>query len=311
MMVITESQYAPKLPNELVSLMILNSNIGMNPRFLIIVIISFLFAGCKRQETVPQIYRYYSGLRNGFDVWIIDGYKVRQKIYKEFLYGGNGQRYCYVPPREIWIDNAISCEEFELTFAHEVNERHLMARYGWTYDKSHDSSLALEVVMRHKYDSICRRHEANLPAVSPTDWTNRKEIRILADSLRLTSIYRIPVGVREGVAVWIVDGYLVRKNVFPDFGFSGNDLVYHFIPAKEIWIDGQVSCEEMEYSIATELMERKLMQQGKSYSDAYEAAVEKIRTLRDQMDIRIRNHAPLVIPDTLQRDSGAIDPSEK
>jgi hypothetical protein len=283
----------------------------MKSGYHIIIILFFLFTGCKQSETVPDIYRCYTGQKNGFDVWIIDGYKVRQKIYKEFLYGGNGQRYCYIPPKEIWIDNAISCEEYELTLAHELNERHLMAKFGWTYDKSHDSSLAVEVVMRRKFDSISRSHEASLPAVSPTDWTNRKEIRKLPDSIRLTNIYRIPVGLKDDLMVWIVDGYLVRKNIFPDFGFSGNDLVYHFIPAKEIWIDGQVSCEEIEYSIATEQKERKLMQQGISYSDAYETSVEEIRVLRDNMDNRIRNHPPLIIPETLQRDSGSIESSEK
>ena len=150
-----------------------------------------------------------------------------------------------------------------------------------------------------------------MPAVSPTDWSNQKEIQNVPDSIRLTNIYRIPVGRRDGLMVWIVDGYLVRKNIFPDFGFSGNDLVYHFIPPKEIWIDGQVSCEEMEYSVVAELMERKLMQQGTAYSDAYESAVGNTLILRDRMDGRIRNHPPLLLPDTLQREAGKVDPNEK
>jgi hypothetical protein len=283
----------------------------MNNRYLIIIILTFLFTGCELKEKVSEVYRCYNGQKNGFDVWIVDGYKVRQNIYKEFLYGGNGQRYCHIPPGEIWIENGISCEEYELTLAHELNERHLMAKFGWSYDKSHDSSLAIEVVMRYKFDSISRSHEASLHVVSPTDWTNRKEIQKLPDSVKLTNIYRIPVGLRDDLKVWIVDGYLVRKNIFPDFGFSGNDLVYHFIPPKEVWIDGQVSCEEMEYSISAEQMERKLMQQGKSYSDAYETAVEEVRKLRDMMTTRIREHPALLIPDTLERDSGKIDPLEK
>jgi hypothetical protein len=283
----------------------------MKSKYLPSIILTISFMGCEHRESVPDIYRCYTEQRNGFDVWVIDGYKVRQHIYKEFLYGGNGQRYCYVPPKEIWIENAISCEEYELTIAHELNERHLMAKFGWTYDKSHDSSLAIEVVMRHKFDSISRSHEAILPSVSPTDWTNRKEILKLPDSIKLTNIYRIPVGQKDGLMVWIVDGYLVRKNIFPDFGFSGNDLVYHFIPAKEIWIDGQVSCEEMQYSITAEQRERELMQKGSTFDDAYEASVEEIRVLRDKMDSRIRKHPPLVIPDTRDRDSGSIDPLEK
>jgi len=59
-------------------------------------------------------------------------------------YGGNEQRYLFNPKGEIWIDHAVSCEEFELTLAHELNERSLMAKFGWTYEKSHDSSLMVE-----------------------------------------------------------------------------------------------------------------------------------------------------------------------
>lgn len=54
----------------------------------------------------------------------------------------------------------------------------------------------------------------------------------------------------------------MRKNFYPDFGFSGNDLAYHFILPKEIWIDGQVLSEETEYSIAIELIESDLMAKG-------------------------------------------------
>ena len=53
------------------------------------------------------------------------------------------------------------------------------------------------------------------------------------------------------------------------------------------------------------------MQQGSSYSDAYEAAVEYTRMLREKMDGRIKNHPPLVIPDTLQREAGVIEAAEK
>ena len=283
----------------------------MKAKYLTLIVFSIFMNGCNQQQAVPGVYRFYAGQKKGLDVWIVDGYRVRQHIYKEFLYGGNGQRYIYNPPGEIWIDHAISCEEYELTLAHELNERHLMAKFGWTYDRAHDSSLAVELVMRRRSDSICVSHECSLPAVSPTDWTHRKEITTLPDSIRLQGIYRVPAGARDGIAVWIVDGYLVRKNIFPDFGFSGNDLVYHFIPPKEIWIDGQISCEEMEYSVAAEQMERRLMQQGSSYSDAYEAAVEYTRMLREKMDGRIKNHPPLVIPDTLQREAGVIEAAEK
>lgn len=109
----------------------------------------------------------------------------------------------------------------------------------------------------------------------------------------------------------MVDGYLVRKSIYPDFGFSGNDLAYHFIPQQEIWIDGQVSCEETEYSISLEMMERKLMEEGKSYSDSYETAVALVRKQREKMEALINSRNKIAIPDSLDRDAGAIDPNEK
>ena len=93
--------------------------------------------------------------------------------------------------------------------------------------------------------------------------------------------------------------------------FSGNDLAYHFIPSREIWIDGQVSCEETEYSVSLEMLERKLMREGKSYSDAYEEAVQMIQQQRETMEQTAKSHFKIAIPDSLARDAGVIDPDEK
>jgi|WetSurMetagenome_2_1015567.scaffolds.fasta_scaffold00794_16 hypothetical protein len=276
-----------------------------------LVLASLLILSWAVPKKAGGLFRYLCGSENGYRIWIIDGSQVRQYIYKEFLYGGNEQRYIFNPKGEIWIDNAISCEEFDLTVAHELNERHLMAKFGWTYETAHDSSLGLEQVIRHRNQKLSSAHEALLRKVSVYDSYNKKEIRSLPDSVRLQNIYRIPEGMRDGIAVWVVDGYMIRKDLYPDFGFSGNDLAYHFIPAGEIWIDGQVSCEETEYSIALELKERQLMASGMSYSDAYEDAVQMVREMRRSMEKIAGSHPKVVIPDSLERDAGIIDPAEK
>ena len=280
-------------------------------KILLFIIISLITISWSSPKKVGGIYRYFYGKNGNYDIWIIDGNRVRQKIYKEFLYGGNEQRYIFNPKGEIWIDNAISCEEFDLTVAHELNERHLMAKFGWTYQASHDSSLRLELVIRHKNEEICRAHEASLKKVGVTDSYRIKEIKNIPDSIQLQNIYRIPMGNRDDISVWVVDGYMVRKTIYPDFGFSGNDLAYHFIPPKEIWIDGQVSCEETEYSIALEMKERQLMTEGQTYSDAYEEAVQIIQNQRESMERLVKSHFKIAIPDSLERDAGVIDPDEK
>jgi hypothetical protein len=280
-------------------------------RLIVFLIGYIILCGFVPAGRTSGIYRYFWGKKDNYKIWIIDGSRVRQKIYKEFLYGGNEQRYIFNPKGEIWIDNAITCEEFDLTVAHELNERHLMAKFGWTYDKSHDSSLAVEQVIRRENETICHAHEASLKKVGVTDSYGAKEIPSLPDSIRLTDIYRIPEGIRDSISIWVVDGYVIRKNIYPDFGFSGNDLAYHFIPPKEIWIDGQVSCEETEYSIALEMTERKLMREGKTYSDAYEDAVSMVMKMRNEMDNLVKKQPKTVIPEILERDSGIIDPGEK
>jgi hypothetical protein len=280
-------------------------------KILLFIIISLITISWSSPKKVGGIYRYFYGKNGNYDIWIIDGNRVRQKIYKEFLYGGNEQRYIFNPKGEIWIDNAISCEEFDLTVAHELNERHLMAKFGWTYEAAHDSSLSLEQIIRHKNQEICTAHEASLKKVSVLDSYNKKEIRNLPDSIKLQNIYRVPEGTRDGISIWVVDGYLVRKNIYPDFGFSGNDMAYHFIPANEIWIDGQVSCEETEYSIALEMKERQLILEGKSYGEAYEDAVLMIQNQRENMERLVKSHFRITIPDSLERDAGVIDLYEK
>jgi hypothetical protein len=268
-------------------------------------------SGCNSNKKIGDVYRYYMGKEDNYNIWIVDGNQVRLKIFSSFLYGGNEQRYPFNPKGEIWIDNAISCEEYFLTLAHELNERHLMAKFGWKYITAHDSSLSLEQTIRHKNLEVCLAHEASLRKVSPTDFSNIKEIRGIPDSIQIQNIYRVPVGIRDGIGVWIVDGYMVRKNIYPDFGFSGNDLSYHFIPQKEIWIDGQVSCEETEYSIANELKERELMEKGKSYDDAYSDAIDITQKLREDMVKLAKSHFKLALPDSITRYAGTIDPNEK
>jgi hypothetical protein len=297
----TDKRYYPKLKPEM----------RMMKNILCVLITSLLISGCTGNRKIGGVYRYYMGGKDNYDIWIVDGNQVRLKIFSSFLYGGNEQRYPFNPKGEIWIDNAISCEEFGLTLAHELNERHLMAKFGWTYIAAHDSSLSLELVIRHNNEEICKAHEASLKKVAVTDYENIKEIKSLPDSIQLQNIYRVPLDTREGVTIWIVDGYMIRKNIYPDFGFSGNDISYHFIPPKEIWIDGQVSCEETEYSIANEMNERKFMAEGKSYDDAYSDAIDITQQHRQVMDKLARSHFKLAIPDSLTMYAGTIDPKEK
>jgi len=278
----------------------------MKKLFLSLLFFSLL-GGEAAAQPVNGVYRLHMGMREGFNVWIVDGAVVRRDVYPSFLYGGNPQRYPFIPHHEIWIDNAIAAEEFEYTVAHEFLERSLMARQGMSYDNAHNQALELERTMRRTDDSMARAHERELRRVSPTDCDGVKEIADLPDSIVLHNIYRVPLGNRGDISIWIVDGAAVRRDIYPDFGMSDNDLACHFIPANEIWIDGQISCEETEFSIATELYERELMAKRVRYDDAYERAITAIGASRKRAADSARRQPSLFIPQVLEREKGTGD----
>jgi hypothetical protein len=290
--------------------------------FIIIVLFlsntSFLFGKDRTelpQEKKPRyirgIYHVPIGERDGKKIWIVDGSLIRRELYPAFLYGGNDERYPFIPKNEIWIDNAISAEEYEFTLSHELNERFLMARFGMSYADAHDSSLALEHRMRSDDQLKAETHEKKIGRVSPTDCDGLKQLSNLPDSILLKNIYRKFIRTQNGIDIWIVDGSNVRRNIFPDYGLSGNDLEYKFIPPNEIWIDSDISCEETEFSITSELAERKLMAQKEDYDHAYPAALKSVSVERKRVKHLAGNHSPILIPAVLERDIGTGNEKDK
>jgi hypothetical protein len=289
--------------------------------FFVLLFISLIFNSCNEKQkldlenhphshkndtvkTLSGVYRYYWGEKEGFKIWIVDGSIIRRAIFNEFVYGGNPERYTFIPDSEIWIDNSISSEEFETTLAHELNERNLMAKCAMSYYDAHDSSLAVELQMRRGFLKRSAEHESKLNKITPIDFDSTQEITDIPSLIRIKNIYRVPEGERNGIRIWIVDGFAVRREIYPDFGFSGNDKAYRFIPEGEIWIDGSVSCEETEFSIAQELKEREMMISGKSYDDAYTEAVKVSDTMRVAMQKLINERRPVQINYPLYRDTG-------
>jgi len=256
---------------------------------------------------IANVYRASLEEQNGKKVWVVDGLVIRRDIFGEFLYGGNTQRYPWIPKNEIWIDNAISAEEFKYTLIHELHERDLMAKKGMSYADAHDSSLAIEHSLRIYDYQLSRMHETKLHKVKPVDCDGLKEIKNLPDSISLRQIYRQFVVSRDSLNVWIVDGAAVRRDIFPDFGLSGNDLAYRFIPKNEIWVDGQISCEETRFSIISESVERQLMAKGMGYDEAYTFALKTTFQYRMQDIENVKKKTPIPVSKVPIRDKGTGD----
>jgi hypothetical protein len=137
-----------------------------------------------------------------------------------------------------------------------------------------------------------------------TDNEGNDEIPDIGNKVELREIYRARLGVRGGLQVWVVDGAAVRRELYPDFGFSGNGLRYKFIPSNEIWIDDQVNCAELDYQLAHQRHEREAMAHGADYPTAYVRGTKAQLAMRRRDAEQVRRkeeQLPPVEPGTRER----------
>jgi hypothetical protein len=86
---------------------------------------------------------------NGLTIYLVNGEHVRNEIDVDFVNGGNGAIYpSYIPPDEIWIDDAQHALDRTATALHELIERDLMWHHGLGYDCAHDEANMYERAFR-------------------------------------------------------------------------------------------------------------------------------------------------------------------
>ena len=183
--------------------------------------------------------------------WIVDGSYIRGHIDEEFTNFGQHYRYPYIPLHELWIDKEAEHDERRFFIEHLLVEHRLMAK-GMPYDQ----------------------------ALVEADRAERKERRRSSDVSRLTQHgKKLPDGkdvherlwkkLENAIAVWIINGRLVRSVFDIDFTAGGHDYVYEFVPPNEVWIDDAIEDFERGYVLLHELHERNRMATGVPYSKAH------------------------------------------
>jgi ribulose-5-phosphate 4-epimerase/fuculose-1-phosphate aldolase len=93
----------------------------------------------------------FLGTVAGLAVYLVSGEQVRNTLDIDFTQGGNEAIYPkYVPPGEIWLDDAMHALDRTATAFHEIVERHMMIEHGMTYDDAHEVASELEKVFRRE-----------------------------------------------------------------------------------------------------------------------------------------------------------------
>jgi hypothetical protein len=96
-------------------------------------------------------------------IWIVNGKLVRDLFFIDFVEGGHGYVYPFIPKNEIWIEEDVEHKEIKFILLHELHERNLMAK-GWCYDTDTIKNLKTGKIKKsaHKSSSeiefYCRNH---------------------------------------------------------------------------------------------------------------------------------------------------------
>jgi hypothetical protein len=93
------------------------------------------------------------------DVWLVDGETVRNHFKVDYLEGGHGYVYGWIPNGEIWIEKSPHPNEWSYILLHEYVELVLMKYKKMGYDKAHAIASKCEWYMR-KYKSNYSKKQA-------------------------------------------------------------------------------------------------------------------------------------------------------
>jgi len=189
--------------------------------------------------------------RGGISIWLVDGTYIRSRINEEFTSCGQHYHCNYIPENEIWIEKALSKDEWRFCIDHMLVERRLMAT-GTSYDN------ALEAADKEERKERRRSGDMRKLTRGGKELPDPKEVHI-----------RLWKKLENGVSVWVVNGRFVRSVFDVDFVEGGHDYVYEFVPENEVWIDDDTEEKERGFILLHELHERNLMAKSWTYEKAH------------------------------------------
>jgi hypothetical protein len=193
--------------------------------------------------------------------WVVDGEYIRAELDEEFTDGGQHYNFSFIPENEIWVDEEKVPGETQFYVDALLVERRLM-KAGKSYKAAAKAGDAVE-----------RRERTR----SGNTNAHKKKNSLLKDKYYVKELGDTD----DGVTVYIVDGEKVRDELDTDFTEGGNDLVYSFVPKKEVWVDNDVEDDELNFIIFHELYERNLIKsKGLDYNQAHKKASHKEQMLR-------------------------------
>lgn len=173
----------------------------------------------------------------GMKVRYVNGAKIRNTTNTDFAGFATHAYDSAVPKDEVWIEDYLKPEKDLILHIVETERRY--TRHGFAF-------------IRARLQKEAQKNGA------PPVFAKKRERR-------------------ESLTVVWVDSAIVRRYIDPYFFLGGHDLVYSYIPKKEIWIDALNDKKDNAFTLIHELHERSLMARGMDYASAHDFALAQER----------------------------------
>lgn len=206
----------------------------------------------KRKPYVQKI-----GEISTHSVWLVDGAYIRKKLDENFAVCDSHIHLPFIPKYELWIENGTNPAEWYFFTYYLLQTKAAVAR-GCTPREAMARADELEKELRDRVWVAEHGEHALLRNKEQIEKVHRKRYEKYGGS----------------VAVWLVDGMMVRDIFSTEYTDGGHDRVYPYIPKHEIWIEETLDEKEIPFILLHELHERYLMGEGKDYPHAHAGATQ-------------------------------------
>ena len=211
------------------------------------------------EEEIPDYIKTALFEVEPYAVYAIDGDYIRNKFNPEFIGFAHHYNFSFVPEYELWIDNDNVNDEADFFVTHMLTE---LSALKDGVDREDAKILAAWVERAERVKS------RGFTSISfPPDLIPQLKVRRLMTD--------------NGLDIWVVNGDMIRGSVCPSFIEAGHDLVYPFIPNREIWIDKDTDPDEIGFVLAHEMAEHSYMSEGMNYTQAHRLAMSVEMRMRE------------------------------
>jgi len=90
----------------------------------------------------------FAELLDGTKIYIVDGTYIRNHFYIDFVLGGHGYVYDFIPKNEIWVEQVKNNIDERHNLTHEIIEYLLMKHTDQDYENAHEFSAKAEDILR-------------------------------------------------------------------------------------------------------------------------------------------------------------------